>query len=632
LSGLYLLDAEVDSKGIRLYFYDPEESRIVDVVDTEYKPYFLVPHPLSPDDEKVVVDLGARTENAQKIDLFGTNLKTVTRVILENPAEVAKASERFKESWEGEVPYTLGYVYDHDLNFGIPYSLEEGKPKPLYEVSIDLKRKFEEKFSDVKAADPSKYELLERFFTLSSQKIPEIPLERFGVTTELDERELYLMFTLSRIVNLPLPIAHYNRKVSTWIRSILHAYMRKKNILIPTSSELRRGETIRGVQGALTFQPRSGMYFNTVVLDFESLYPSLIDAYNLSYETVNCEHPGCINNRVPGLDHHVCTLRRGFYSILIGALKDLRIHWFKPFSRDSSIPVEERRSAETASSLLKLILVSCYGVTVRIHGLAQLALAESITAYGRYALQESWNSALNAGLSPIYGDTDSLFLDNPGDEQINRLIHDVKKRLRLDLAVEKRYSLCVLPRAMKAYFGIQRDGTPDIKGVVAIKSNSPLFIQKVFNSCVKELREVKNPAEFEAAKGRIRRGVQKSIDDLRIGRIPLEDLEYTVKLHFDPSEKTVDEEMIHQPYQCAIQLVATGRQVRRGDTISFIKVKPFAYKGRPFTVKPTSLVRSFNEVNMEDYVRNLQTALDQTFKPMSITFEKGRAATLVDFL
>ena len=95
---------------------------------------------------------------------------------------------------------------------------------------------------------------------------------------------------LSRVANLPVPVAYSSRQVSTWIRSILHNHLRRNNILIPASKELRRGETKRMVQGALTFPPETGIHFNTVVVDFHSLYPSLIDAYNLSHETIDCPH------------------------------------------------------------------------------------------------------------------------------------------------------------------------------------------------------------------------------------------------------------------------------------------------------------------------------------------------------
>ncbi len=246
-------------------------------------------------------------------------------------------------------------------------------------------------------------------------------------------------------------------------------------------------------------------------------------------------------------------------------------------------------------------------------------------------MRQSWNLAESDGMKPLYGDTDSLFLDNPTEEQVERLIETVKEELRLDLAVDRVYSVCVLPRAMKAYFGIGRDGTPDVKGLTAIKSNSPPFIQNVFMDCVKELVDVENWTEFEEAKETIRRTVKSAIRDLKSGNVPLKDLEYTVKLRFDPSDRPA-EEVLHQPYQCAVQLMDYGREISKREPVSFVKVKSFNYGGRTFTVKPTELVRDIREINTEDYVRNLRTALSQTFKPMNISFEEEPKVTLADFI
>jgi DNA polymerase I len=274
--------------------------------------------------------------------------------------------------------------------------------------------------------------------------------------------------------------------------------------------------------------------------------------------------------------------------------------------------------AGAAAKLLKLFSVSSYGVTVRIHGVACPPLAEAITGYSRFVLKESWKMAEGKGLRPLYGDTDSLFLDNASNEQVEWLIKAVKERFSLDLAVEKRYNLCVLPAAKKAYFGILTDGTPDIKGVTPIKSNAPKFINEVFQKCVRELSAVKNLEEYAHAKKTIKEIVKKAISDLRNRRVRLEDLTYSVRLYFDPNEKIADMKTAPQPYQCAVQLIDAGKRLKREDTVSFIKVKPFRYKEKMFTVKPAEFVTSLTEMNTEDYVRNMLTALNQTFKPMGI--------------
>jgi len=629
----YLIDAKANKEGVTLTFFNASTDTFKEVLDKDYRPYFFIRHPMTRKDRETVGELGADTRVEEKRELFTDQSVRVTRVEIIDTSDLKRASTRFEKSWEGEVPFILSYVYDQGLNFGAQHRIQGKKVKTIFQVSEKTRKKFEKRFSGVKETDPVKYGLLERWFTLCSQPVPEVTPEMLGIGEQVDTERYYLAFMLSRVANLTVPMAYSNRQVSTWIKSILHNHLRRNNILIPTSKELRRDETNRSVQGTLTFSPQPGVYFNTVVVDFESLYPSLIDVFNLSHETIDCLHAECQSNKVPGLKHSVCQRRRGVYSVLMGAIKDLRIHWYKPIARDKTISLEERKLAQASSQLLKLILVSSYGVTVRIHGVARPSLAESITAFGRHILQTTWDIAKEEGLRPTYGDTDSLFLDDPRDEQVNRLIKTVKERLHLNLAVDERYSVCVLPRAMKAYFGIRKDGTPDVKGVTAIKSNSPTFIQNVFKDCVKEMADVKNQTDYMEAKDRVQRVVRNAIKNFKAGKVPIKDLQYKVEVHEDPMEKMRDK-ALHQPYQCAIQLIDSGRSIKKGAVVSFVKVKPFQYRGKNFTVKPTERVRDFHEVNVDDYVRNLRTALNQTFKPMNIEFREGvkEKVTLTNFV
>ncbi|MFB0504667.1 MAG: DNA polymerase domain-containing protein [Candidatus Bathyarchaeia archaeon] len=630
----YLLGAEVVPDGLKLLFFNQQTSNLEEMLDEDYRPYFFVPHPLSKADEKIVDEFGLNTEAVEKKELFSDQLVKVTKVELRGYSDPKETSEKFENAWEGEVPYVLGYMYDHGLVFGAQHVVHGDKVHPILEMSEDIKVRFDSKFSHTREVDPSKYELLKRLSALCSQPIPEIPPGMLGIDGKINREQYYLAFILSRVGNLPVPQTYSDREVSTWkaVRSILHDYYRRSNILIPTSEELRRGEKKRRIKGALTFPPEPGIHFNTVVTDFESLYPSLIDVRNLSHETIDCPHIDCHRNKVPGLEHHVCQRRRGIYSVLIGSIRDLRIRWFKPLAGNPSVSPERRRLAQATSQLLKFMLVLSYGVTVRMHGLARPSLGECITAYGRHSLQTTLDMAKACGLHSVYGDTDSLFFADPLEKQLEWLIKAVKERLRLDLAVDVRYSICVLPKAMKAYFGIRTDGTPDIKGLTAIKSNSPIYIQKVFRNCVQEMADVKNNADYEDAKGRIKKVVRNAIEELMTGKVSPKDLEYQVRIHEDPMEK-IGEKTLHQPYQCAVQQIDSGRTVNKGDTVRFVKVTPFLYKGRTFTVKPTESVKGFTQINVQDYIRNLRTSLNQTLKPMNISFvEEEKNTVMTDFL
>jgi DNA polymerase elongation subunit (family B) len=630
----YLLDAAVSEKeqGIRMTFFNPSENKWKEVLDTEYRPYFFIPYPIPEDDLKVIQQSRLRTKLVEKNDLFSRQTINLTRVKLDDFSNPIQTSKKFSKSWEKDVSIVSSYMYDKNLVFGAKYRIKGKKIIPIAGVSKEELKDFEKSFSEIRRTDPKKYELSKRLFILCSQSIPEVALEKLGIRNKVDSEELHSMFMLARLANISIPSTYRTRQVSVWIKSILHNYLRKNNILIPTAKELRQGEEAHSVKGALTLTPEPGVHLNIVVVDFDSMYPSLIDTYNLSHETIDCADEECQSNKVPGLDHCVCTKRRGVYSILIGSLKDLRIHWFKPRSKDKSLTTEKRSLAESTSHLLKLILVSSYGVVIRIHGISRSSLGESITAYGRYSLKSAYKIAKENGLHPIYGDTDSLFLEDPTEKDIKWLIKTVKERLKLDLSIEVKYTLCVLPAASKAYFGIKKDGTYDIKGLTAIKSNSPSFIRKVFEDCVKELTTVGDKSELPEAKHKIEAIVQNAIEELVRGEILMEDLEYSVMIHDDPREK-MKGNSIHQPYQCAIQLLDSGQKVRRGDEMHFVKVNSFLYRGKRFTVKPTEYVKKFSEINVLDYVRNLRTALNQTFKPMNITFsdQSRYEKTLFDF-
>jgi len=628
----YLLDAKTEGRTVILRFYRAQTEEIVEIRDSDYKPYFFLPCPMSQTDEEGVRSLYGEVEVASKRDIFTGKTEKSTKVTVYTLDAFRRAGKTFETAWETEIEYTQSYIYDHYLVFGAPYTMIENQLVMVTNISKELESKFEDVFADIKTADPQKYAQIREWFNLLHQSTPQVKPEQLD-KEEVSREHLHYAFALSRIANIPVTKVYQNRRVSDWIKSMVYTYLRKNNILIPTSTELRRGLETHRVPGALTFAPKTGVYFNTVVCDFESLYPSCIDSFNLSYETVNCPHKECKSNKIQECTKHwVCSKRRGFYSILVGALKDLRVRWFKPLAKNMAVPEQERRNAEALAKLLKLISVSSYGVTVRIHGLACPPLAECITGYGRWVLQTTWDMAEANGLHPAYGDTDSIFLDDPQPTQVEWLIKTVEKKLKLDLAIEKRYSLCVLPAAKKAYFGILPNGKPDLKGLTAIKSNSPKLIQTIFQNCVKELRDVKNLEEYELAKKRTVAVVHQAVKNLKERNVELEDLVYSVHLYFDPSERlAADVKVTPQPYQCAVQLLDKDQKVRKGDTVHFVKVNPFKYKGRIFTVKPVNYVKSVKEINVEDYIRNMRTALGQTFAPMGIELESKLETRISDW-
>ena len=601
----WLVDASYSGDEVNLEFIRGSDLDRFSWTDTNFHPYYLT-------DEQ-------SGEPFKKRTLFADD-----ELILHKVTYTGRPPKNV-QGWELEIDPAMSYVYDKGLRFGVPHRLEGNAWLPQTSIPGDQLAQFEALFGEIKKKDPLKFALVKEAYSYASQSVPKMDLQVLGVSGGSEE-DYYNAFLLSRLANLPIPRTYRNHSVSEWIRSMLYSYYRANNILIPNAEELKLGDTRKYVTGALTIAPESGTYFNMLVLDFESLYPGCIDTFNLSYETVRCPHPECQRNLVPGLDFHICTKRRGIYSVLTGALRDLRLRVFKPLTKTD--PTNQNMAA--ASRILKLFLVSCYGVTVRIRGLASPLLGEAITAYGRYVLQSTWDMAKDAGLKPKYGDTDSVFLDNPAEDEVREFLETIRNRFDLELAFDRAYSVCVLSSAKKAYFGILPAGEPEIKGLSIAKSNSPRFFQQTFNKCLTKLSEGRHSAtEFESAKKQLPDVVREAILDLRNGHVDLSDLEYRVELRDDPQEKSRSK-TLPQPYQAAWLLSKEGKTPSRGDVVGFVKVHPFRAQGRQFTVKPTSQTNR-RDINVNDYVRNLISSLSQTFEPMGLSL-KAPEASLSEFL
>jgi DNA polymerase I len=99
-----------------------------------------------------------------------------------------------------------------------------------------------------------------------------------------------MLVIIARIGRMPIDdIARMG--VSQWIRSLFYYEHRKRNCLIPKREELeRRSEGVlsdavikdKKFRGGLVIDPKKGIHFDVVVMDFASLYPSIIKVRNKS--------------------------------------------------------------------------------------------------------------------------------------------------------------------------------------------------------------------------------------------------------------------------------------------------------------------------------------------------------------
>ncbi|HIP64979.1 MAG TPA: DNA-directed DNA polymerase I, partial [Pyrodictium sp.] len=212
-----------------------------------------------------------------------------------------------------------------------------------------------------------------------------------------------LIVLLMRISKLPLEDVTRSQ-VSAWIKSLFYWEHRRRGYLIPTREEIVRmkGEVksaaiIKGkkYQGAIVLDPPSGVFFKVVVLDFASLYPSIIKKWNLSYETINPAYcPESKLVEIPGLGHKVCMAYPGLTAQIVGLLRDYRVKIYKKKAKDKSLSDIERQWYDVVQSAMKVYINASYGVFgAENFPLYAPPLAESVTAIGRFAITESLKKA-----------------------------------------------------------------------------------------------------------------------------------------------------------------------------------------------------------------------------------------------
>lgn len=438
-----------------------------------------------------------------------------------------------------------------------------------------------------------------------------------------DDLIMKLMTVLSRISFMTIEDVT-RQGVSGWIRSMLYNEHRRRNYLIPRPDDILdlRGMTtteavIKGkkYKGAIVVEPVPGVHFDVAVLDFASLYPSIIKNWNLGYETIRCPHEDdlCRNNTVPGTPHWVCKRHRALESLLIGSLRDLRVNWYKPKSKDKKLSQPLKSWYNVVQNGLKVILNASYGV----FGADKFALycppvAEATAAIGRYAITETIEKAKSLGVDVFYGDTDSIFLGSPNPSQLEQLVDWSRSSLGMELEVDKNYRYLALSSRKKNYLGVYPDGSVDIKGLTGKKRHVPQFLKKAFYVMIDILSQVKSEGEFEVAKEKIKEIVKDCYLKLKHHQYPLEELAFSVMISRSPGGyvKTTP-----QHVKAALLLAQKGIEVKPGDLIAFVKVV-----GEP-GVKPVQLA-SADEIDSTKYMEYISSTFEQVLDALGAEFEE----------
>ncbi|XP_019267003.1 PREDICTED: DNA polymerase alpha catalytic subunit [Nicotiana attenuata] len=339
--------------------------------------------------------------------------------------------------------------------------------------------------------------------------------------------------------------------------------------------DVQHGKTKKGpsYSGGLVLEPKRGLYDKYILLlDFNSLYPSIIQEYNICFTTVERSLDGSVP-RLPS------SKRTGLLPELLKNLVERRRmvkSWLKTASglKAQQFDIQQQALKLTANSMY-----GCLGFSnSRFYA---MSLAELITSQGREILQSTVDlvqTSLN--LEVIYGDTDSIMiysgLDDIGKAKAiaAKVIQEVNKKYRcLEIDLDGLYKRMLLLKKKKyAAVKVQfKDGRPyeviEKKGLDMVRRDWSLLSKELGDFC---LSQILSGGSCEDVVESIHNALMKVQEDMRNGQIELEKYVITKSLT-KPPEAYPDAKS--QPHvEVALRLKKSGYVTgcSAGDTVPYV--------------------------------------------------------------
>lgn len=272
---------------------------------------------------------------------------------------------------------------------------------------------------------------------------------------------------------------------------LLHECAERK-ILFPPKRKINEFN----YKGGLVLEPKLGFYETFILLlDFNSLYPSIIQEYNICFSTINKFNWD--PNNIGEEDLKVEPIEIGGLAIIPSILKNIvnRRKNVKEMIKREKSPVEINK-LDIRQKALKLTANSIYGCLGSSKTrFVSIAMASLITYLGRMALKSAIATAETLNLDVIYGDTDSIMIDthlegsNTNEELAKKTIEHLKDQINkkykyIEIEVDKIFKkLLILKKKKYGALVYNKSGSYlEFKGVDFLRRDYCLISCKICRS------------------------------------------------------------------------------------------------------------------------------------------------------
>jgi DNA polymerase-2 len=190
---------------------------------------------------------------------------------------------------------------------------------------------------------------------------------------------------------------------------------RKRNLVSPTTKFSNKEERIKG---GFVMSPKPGLYDNVLVLDFKSLYPSIIKTFNIDPASF-IEHPKKDEKNI------IISPNNATFRNTNGILPEIiaKLH----LAREKA----KKEKREFSSYAIKIIMNSFFGVLASPNcRYFDLRIANAITNFGQEIIKLTTKQIEKLGYHVIYGDTDSVFVETKlNKEKAEKLGPEISEKI-----------------------------------------------------------------------------------------------------------------------------------------------------------------------------------------------------------
>uniref|UniRef100_A0A8C5LWH3 DNA polymerase n=1 Tax=Leptobrachium leishanense TaxID=445787 RepID=A0A8C5LWH3_9ANUR len=338
--------------------------------------------------------------------------------------------------------------------------------------------------------------------------------------------------------------------------------------------------------GGLVLDPKVGFYDKFILLlDFNSLYPSIIQEYNICFTTVQrvAHHSQKAKenedeDEIPELPHS--DLEMGILPREIRKLVERRRH-VKQLMKQPDLNPDLHMQYDIRQKALKLTANSMYGcLGFSYSRFYAKPLAALVTYQGREILLHTKEMVQKMNLEVIYGDTDSIMINTNCNnlEEVFKLGNKVKSEINksyklLEIDIDGVFkSLLLLKKKKYAALTVEPTGDgkyitkQELKGLDIVRRDWCELAKLAGNYVISQILS-DNPRDT------IVENIQKKLteigENVSNGAVPISQFEINKALTKDPQDYPDKKSLPH--VHVALWLNSQGgRKVKAGDTISYV--------------------------------------------------------------